>query len=243
MFLVRFVSFSYLYCAHIICTLTSYTHLVQSYSYNCTAPTNKAFNAILDDIPPDANLTDILLYHIDSGAIFSDALFNNLQLKMLNGDDIIITKDETVIKINESNIIPLFDVKACNGAVHTIDKVLIPPTTVTSSPSSNPTQQPTNAPSASPSKAPSMSPSKAPSNAPVKGTVLPTQPPSRDPSASPTTRKPSSSPSESPSSQPSAGPTSSPSKEVNYYCLLFSKESRVYLLTSNTIVTAVISNI
>ena len=198
------------------------THLMQSYSYNCTAPTNKAFNAILDDIPPDANLTDILLYHIDSGAIFSDALFNNLQLTMLNGDDTIITtgapNTETGIKINNSNVIPLFDVKACNGVVHTIDKVLIPPTT-TSSPSSNPTQQPTNVPSAPPSKAPSQAPSKAPSNAPVKGTISPTQSPSREPSTSPTTRKPSNSPSVSPSSQPSSGPTTSPSKEVSFCCL------------------------
>jgi len=191
-----------------------YTHLIRSHSYNCTAPTDEAFQA-LDPIP-GANLTDILLYHIDAGAIFSDALFNNLQLTMLNGDDTIITTGvpdtETGIKINNSNVISPFDVAACNGVVHTIDKVLIPPTT-TSSPSSSQTQQPT--------KVPSASPSKAPSNAPVKGTVSPTQSPSREPSASPTTRKPSRSPSVSPSSQPSVGPTSQPSKEVRFYCLLF----------------------
>jgi len=198
--------------------------------YNCTAPTDEAFNDFLDNIPPDANLTDILLYHIDAGAIFSDDLFNNLQLTMLNGDDTTITKDETGIKINNSTVIPLFDVKACNGVVHTIDKVLIPPTTVTSSPSSSPTQQPTQAPSASPSMAPSASPSKAPSNAPVQGTVSPTQSPSREPSASPTTSKPSRSPSVSPSSQPTAGPTSQPSKEVSFCCCL--SLNQVYLLTT-----------
>jgi len=184
----------------ISCVLISYDHTI----YQNKAPTNEAFEDILDDIPQGANLTDILLYHIDAGAIFSSQLFNNLQLTMLNGDDTTITKDETSIKINNSTVISPFDVAACNGVVHTIDKVLIPPTT-TSSPSSSPTQQPTYVPSASPSIAPSTSPSKAPSNAPVKGTVPPTQSPSREPSTSPTTRKPSNSPSVSPSSQPSSG--------------------------------------
>ena len=191
-----------------------------------TAPTDAAFENItgLGEIAGDIPLlTDILKYHIVPAKVFSFQLFNNTFIEMLNGDQTQVTTGvpdtETGIQINDSNVISPFDVAACNGVIHTIDKVLLPPTT--SSPSSSPTQQPTNMPSASPSEAPSQ--------APVKGTDSPTQSPSRAPSTSPTTRKPSRSPSVSPSSQPSVGPTTSPSKEVSFYCLFL--PDRVYLLT------------
>jgi len=95
-----------------------------------TAPTDAAFAALpegtveglLEDIPA---LTSILTYHVVPGKVESTDLVNG-PVTTVNGADVEINLDDGV-KVNDSNVI-IPDVQACNGVIHVIDAVLIPPT-------------------------------------------------------------------------------------------------------------------
>ena len=94
------------------------------------APTDDAFadlpegtvEGLLEDIPA---LTSILTYHVVSGKVESGDLTNG-PVATVNGADVEINLDDGV-KVNDSNVI-IPDVQACNGVIHVIDAVLIPPT-------------------------------------------------------------------------------------------------------------------
>ena len=93
------------------------------------APTDDAFAALpegtveglLEDIPA---LTSILTYHVVAGKVESTDLVNG-PVTTVNGADVEINLDDGV-KVNDSNVI-IADVQACNGVIHVIDAVLIPP--------------------------------------------------------------------------------------------------------------------
>ena len=95
-----------------------------------TAPTDDAFAALpegtvaglLEDIP---QLTSILTYHVVPGKVESTDLVNG-PVTTVNGADVEINLDDGV-KVNDSNVI-IPDVPACNGVIHVIDAVLLPPT-------------------------------------------------------------------------------------------------------------------
>ncbi|MFM7253933.1 MAG: fasciclin domain-containing protein [Ilumatobacteraceae bacterium] len=112
--------------------------------YTIFAPTNAAFDALpagtvealLADIPA---LTDVLLYHAVSGAVDSTAVLglDGQMVTTLNGDDILVTvgagpsvtltdgQGRAVnVVISEGTI----NIPACNGIIHVIDAVLLPPT-------------------------------------------------------------------------------------------------------------------
>jgi transforming growth factor-beta-induced protein len=99
------------------------------------APTDDAFTAAgvdlaaLDNEEGKAALTDILLYHVISGAVPSSAVTDGMVAAAVNGDDLTFTVGEGVM-VNDANVI-LADVAASNGIIHVIDKVLIPPVPVT----------------------------------------------------------------------------------------------------------------
>merc|ERR1712127_72487 len=94
------------------------------------APTDAAFAALpegtveglLEDIPA---LTSILNCHVVAGKVESGDLVNG-PVPTDNGADVEINLDDGV-KVNDSNVI-IADVQACNGVIHVIDAVLIPPT-------------------------------------------------------------------------------------------------------------------
>lgn len=108
--------------------------------YTVFAPTNAAFaalpagtvDALLNDIPA---LTDILLYHAVAGEVDSSMVLglNGEMVTALNGDQIAIavgagpsvTLNGTVNVVISAETI---DIPACNGIIHVIDAVLIPPT-------------------------------------------------------------------------------------------------------------------
>ena len=95
------------------------------------APTDAAFAALgkpaLDDLLKPANkakLTKILTYHVVSGAVLSSSLksgdvptVEKSKLKVVVKDGKVTVDAATVIKA---------DIKASNGVIHVIDKVLIP---------------------------------------------------------------------------------------------------------------------
>ena len=93
-----------------------------------------------------------MTYHVVAAKVLSTDLANG-DVEALNGDSLTVNLDDGV-KINDSNVI-IADIEACNGVIHVIDAVLLPPaddeeagTTDTSSPtvgatSGSPTSEPT----------------------------------------------------------------------------------------------------
>jgi uncharacterized surface protein with fasciclin (FAS1) repeats len=102
--------------------------------YTVFAPTDDAFSklppgtvdALLKDIP---KLTAILTYHVIEGAVPASDVVQHNNLTTLQGQDLKVDAAKwhlhKYVKINDANIITA-DVKADNGLIHIIDKVLIP---------------------------------------------------------------------------------------------------------------------
>jgi uncharacterized surface protein with fasciclin (FAS1) repeats len=103
--------------------------------YTVFAPTNAAFEALLEELPfnsldeiPVDVLTKVLLYHVVDGRVFSSDLTSG-DVKTLNGtfNVNVNTLKITDFQKRESGLIPsLLDVQASNGVVHVIDRVLLP---------------------------------------------------------------------------------------------------------------------
>ena len=99
------------------------------------APTDDAFAALpagtveglLADIPA---LTDILTYHVLNGVVDSDAAIaaDGTSVEALNGDMIAVSVVDGGVVLNGTVNVTVVDLPACNGIVHVIDAVLLPPT-------------------------------------------------------------------------------------------------------------------
>ena len=95
------------------------------------APTNDAFAALPEGtvetllLPENIDaLTGILTYHVVAAEVLSTDLVNG-DVETLNGASVTVNLDDGV-KINDSNVI-IPDIIACNGVIHVIDAVLLPP--------------------------------------------------------------------------------------------------------------------
>lgn len=94
------------------------------------APTDEAFaalpagtvEALLAD--PEA-LAKILTYHVVAGKVMSTDLTNDMMAPTVNGADVTIMTDPTVM-VNDANVVSA-DIEASNGVIHVIDKVIMPP--------------------------------------------------------------------------------------------------------------------
>jgi transforming growth factor-beta-induced protein len=106
----------------------------ESATFTVFAPTDAAFavlgeatlNSLLAD--PDA-LSDILLYHVFSGAAVDAVTALSLtgtEITMANGDSAALARDGTQLTIAGANIV-VTDIAATNGVVHVIDAVILPP--------------------------------------------------------------------------------------------------------------------
>lgn len=106
--------------------------------YTIFAPTNDAFQALLDsndswnslaDIPI-ATLEAVLKYHVFAGGnVQSDELSDDQEITMFDGN--IVTVDlssETKLDTSsgQSVVISLTDVQGTNGVIHVVDSVLLP---------------------------------------------------------------------------------------------------------------------
>jgi uncharacterized surface protein with fasciclin (FAS1) repeats len=89
------------------------------------APTDAAFATLGVDLASlsKADLTNILLYHVVPGMVFSSDLSEG-SVATANGSMIDIDLGSGV-KINGSNVV-IANVQTTNGVIHVIDKVLIP---------------------------------------------------------------------------------------------------------------------
>ena len=98
------------------------------------APTDEAFaklpegtvEGLLKDIP---KLTEILKYHVVNGAVPAADVAVHKNITTLQGQDVKVDAAKwhlhKNVKINDANIVKA-DVKADNGVIHVIDKVLMP---------------------------------------------------------------------------------------------------------------------
>ena len=99
--------------------------------YTVFAPTNAAFAKIdpatLQGILGDKEkLTKILTYHVLGSKVTSSDLQPTQTVATVEGSDVTITADASGAKINDANITTT-DIPACNGVIHVIDTVLLPP--------------------------------------------------------------------------------------------------------------------
>ncbi|WP_430974379.1 fasciclin domain-containing protein [Sunxiuqinia rutila] len=107
------------------------TTLAEGGPFTVFAPTNAAFEALfaelgvggVADLTAD-QLTPILLYHVVDGSVYSTDLANGF-VPTLSGSAVEVDLSGGVM-INDANV-AIADVKATNGVIHAIDKVLLPP--------------------------------------------------------------------------------------------------------------------
>ena len=97
------------------------------------APTDAAFAALpagtLDNLLKPENkdkLAAILKYHVVSGRVMSTDLSNGMKAGTVQGEKVKVWIRNGTVKINDAKVVAA-DVRAKNGVVHVIDKVILPP--------------------------------------------------------------------------------------------------------------------
>ena len=95
------------------------------------APTDEAFAKLpagtLDKLLANPEqLKAILLYHVVAGDVPSSAAAKLTSAKTVNGAEIKIAPMGNSLMINDAHVAKA-DVKASNGVIHVIDKVILPP--------------------------------------------------------------------------------------------------------------------
>ena len=97
------------------------------------APTNAAFAALPEGtvenlLKPENKdqLIAVLTYHVVGAQVMSTDLKDGQMAGTVQGSDVKIMVSKKGVKVNDANVIAA-DVKASNGVVHVIDKVILPP--------------------------------------------------------------------------------------------------------------------
>ena len=99
------------------------------------APTNDAFAAAIKALgtTPEALLankallTSILTYHVVAGEVDAAKVVTLSKATTLNGADVTIKVVGGKVVLNNKVNVVATDVRACNGIIHVIDAVLVPP--------------------------------------------------------------------------------------------------------------------
>ncbi|HKK92719.1 MAG TPA: fasciclin domain-containing protein, partial [Longimicrobiales bacterium] len=94
------------------------------------APTDDAFAGLLADLGLTAEellantslLTDVLLYHVAEGRIYSDEVLSSSSIATVQGSSAPIVGTEI-----DGAAIVATDIQATNGVIHVIDEVILPP--------------------------------------------------------------------------------------------------------------------
>lgn len=104
----------------------------ESGSFTIFAPTDAAFAAISEVTATltDAQISDVLTYHVIASRIFSTDLADGANAPTVNGQNISVTINDDGVFVNDSSDTPAkviqVNVKGINGVIHVVDKVLIP---------------------------------------------------------------------------------------------------------------------
>ena len=94
------------------------------------APTDKAFSkvpkATLDALAKDkAKLRSVLLYHVAKGKLTASKVVKRTSIKTLNGQRVRVRVRDGKVFVGGARVVTP-DVRASNGVIHVINKVLIP---------------------------------------------------------------------------------------------------------------------
>lgn len=106
------------------------------------APTDDAFAAALEALGMTAEelladtelLTSVLTYHVVAGAVDAATVVGLSEATTLNGAPIMIEVVDGGVVLNGSVNVVTTDIEACNGIIHVIDAVLLPPADTTEMP-------------------------------------------------------------------------------------------------------------
>ena len=104
--------------------------------YTVFAPTNQAFKDLLAALSvssiseiDNTTLSAVLQYHVVDGIVASAQLFNNMEIPMLDGNNVMVDRaNGAKLKANQTMDVSITtaDVWSTNGIVHVIDKVMLP---------------------------------------------------------------------------------------------------------------------
>lgn len=101
------------------------------------APTDDAFATFADSLGEEGadflvnesdTLTAVLTYHVVEGAVPSKTVLtlDGEEVTTVNGAAVEISVEGEAVTVNDANVVAV-DVAACNGVIHVIDTVLLPP--------------------------------------------------------------------------------------------------------------------
>ncbi len=109
------------------------TMLQEKGPYTVFAPTDEAFAALpagtVDSLLKPENkekLGKILAYHVMQGSVMAKDV-KTMKAPTANGADLNVKVADGNVMVNDAKVVKA-DVKASNGVIHVIDKVLMPPT-------------------------------------------------------------------------------------------------------------------
>ena len=105
---------------------------LSSGSYTVFAPTNAAFakvpKATLDALAQNpAKLKAVLLYHVVKGRVPASKVVKLTRAKTLEGSNVRISVRNGKVYLNGTTRVTKTNVRASNGYIHVINKVLLPP--------------------------------------------------------------------------------------------------------------------
>jgi transforming growth factor-beta-induced protein len=117
-----------------VLTLPDYAGVLTALSsagpFTVFAPTDKAFANAGVNVSDVEMVTEVLKYHVIAGAIVSSALQPSQSVATLQGEEVVVTKDDSGIFVNGNAKVVMIDIMASNGVVHVVDTLLLPPSLV-----------------------------------------------------------------------------------------------------------------
>jgi uncharacterized surface protein with fasciclin (FAS1) repeats len=94
------------------------------------APTDEAFDNLFASVEIDMNdtetLTEVLTYHVASGAIMAADVVNMTSIPTLQGGELTVEVTDEGVMVGGANVTAT-DIVCSNGVIHVIDAVLMPP--------------------------------------------------------------------------------------------------------------------
>ena len=144
---------------------------LKSGQYTVFAPTNASFNNVPSDqlagvLNDEASLKSLLLYHVVPGKFDAKQVMSLKSVKSVQGGNLSISTSGSKVLVNGINVVQA-NIPACNGVIHVIDGVLMPPVTAVAPPPPAPEPAPAPAPEPAPAPAPAPEPAPAPAPAPA----------------------------------------------------------------------------